>query len=869
MGDPNGSIAVEQPVTPAPSPSMRFVSVDARANASDFGSGLGEGLQQLSRGLDSASDTMLEVSNKRDALFAQNVEAKAEADWKQKMFQAKEQFTLDPSQGMNYGDSFKSQFNDYQNTIMQQNPNLSDNAKNEVMTRLNRMGASLYGDALDLQGKASTDWSVQTYQDTTDQIKQNANGQDAKVTLDPNTGEVTSSFDGYRQQLVDAARTAKGIVPTQLQKSKLLQDNIELDKAEIDTSTQQLGAGTTAKLIADGKFGTALTIPQRTSEVLELNRLQTENTSEAIRQYHQASASYQLQVQETGRRDPVMEDNLRKMGNSAYGSFGPAYAAQANRQILTAGDNHAAQATLDQIAQKQQAALDSKYPTEQSKKQFLDMTSDPNHEMTPEEQQDAFLLTYLPYMRSDGKDPQEALSKVIDINQKFRDNVQVATQVSQARAQLPTMNIGGLQNKLDSLDPDNPIDKNLKPFIQDRIRQINQDPYSVAVGDDKTTQSMLSQAYDLEQNKAGAGITLQKGTTDDRANSLYQSAIGRAISTQQTINPDVPARVMSSDEADGYIGQIKGIKSSEDASQILGGMQKRFGPYFNDAINQMVNNPKNPLPPGMAMASSILNEPYLKDYINAISVGQGKDKNGKDNPDYKQLFKEVDQADTEKEIDSQTIQNDSLNSFASVNATISNSPETMKMVSDVRQSVSSYAKYLYLNPPPGGSYSAKDAVDVATKNLIEDHAAFAKENQVPYMISREGKNGQYSDTDVSSVQTQLHQELQDIAAKYPSDFEPADKNTSLGDLNTPGQIATQQYDIQDNGYWINTPDNKGVMLYVKANGATSREGIPIPNSYRAFDDMLNKSQQNEKAKKNITATSLLQSQAIDPAAGVP
>jgi len=365
--DPSGNIAAEQPSSSAPTPSLRLLSVDARATPQDFGSQVGGAIEGAGNALDNFSDQMMEISNKRDALYAQQVATKAEVDWRQNMAQAAQAFTLDPSKGVNYADTYKTQFAAYQEQAIAGNPNLTQNAKNLVMSHLNTVGASMFEDALHLQAKASTDWSVQSFQNTAQNLDKIANSEGAWVGYKTDGSLDTTYFDNVREQHMQMTANAQGIVPDAARREENLRFNIQTDKAEIDTVTARFGAGVAAKGIVDGTLGTSLSIPQRQSQIYELQSRQHEDTNQAITDFHKSVQGYVLGVEASGQRDPVAETNLNNKATLAYGSDGVGYAAKAVREAGTAEDKFQAQQQLDQIS----AQIENKYPTKEAKNNFL------------------------------------------------------------------------------------------------------------------------------------------------------------------------------------------------------------------------------------------------------------------------------------------------------------------------------------------------------------------------------------------------------------------------------------------------------------------------------------------------------------------
>lgn len=836
--DPSGTIAVDQP-TYQREGNPRLVSVDARATSQDFGGG--QGLNELARGLDTVSSAAQEVSDKRDALYAQQVATKAEVDWRQNMAKAEQAFTLDPSQGVNYADKFKQQFNDYQQQTLDNNPDITQNAKNLIQTHLNSLGASMFGNALSLQAKASTDWSVQSFQNSATNLSTVVNLLGASVKIDPNTGGVISSFDDARSQHVQLLKTAQGVVPDAMRREENLRFNIKTDKAEIDTSASQNGAGATAKLISDGKLGTSLTIPQRQSQILELQRRETENTTEAIRSYHESANGYSLQVQATGQRDLGMEQKLTAMATNAYGSFGPSYAAKASRIASTDEDKFDAQKQLDQI----QSQIINKYPTKESKDNFLKSLQDPNHTITPEEQSDSYYLNYLPAIKAN-EDPRNALAQVNQFKAALQQNIQDSVKVNQIMGQAKGASVDDLRDNLEQIgdNPQTNVEKSLKPMLAARIKAINQDAFTVTLQDDKPMQNYLSQAASISQGKNPVATALIGETSNDRVNSLNQAAIDRSIALQHQINPNGNLMVMSRGDADNYISQLNGTKSNKDFSGVIAGMQAKFGDHFNEAISQLHNNKNNPLPSGLGLAIGNINEPNAKDIFTAQIIpdgkGQGKEKEKEDNPGYTRLFEDRGKADDEKSIDTAISLDPILSKYSTASGAVSNSKDTLDLVNGTKNSVGKYAKFLYLNPPPGQKYTPDQAVDAAVNSTISKHVDFGDTNGVSYLINKEGKNGTYNSEQVTQIKNQLDNELKNISSKFPAG-DVLDQRTELGDLNTPGQHASM-HDIQDRAYWVTKSDQSGVSLFLKPEEgeSVSRTGIPVPNSFRSFDDLVNK-----------------------------
>lgn len=833
--DPTGNIAVDQP-TYQREGNPRLVSVDARSTPDDFGGG--RGLAGLAQGLDSVGSTIDDISAKRDDLWAQQQSTKAAVDWQQNMALAKQAFELDPSKGSDYASTFKDQFGAYQQSILDNNPDVSDRAKNLMMTRTNTLGSSLFGDALNLQAKAATDWSVQSTQSTIDNIKTTANGQGAWVGQKADGTPDTTWFDNARNSTSDALSTSKGLIPTAMSKNLLLQTHVELDKAEIDTATAQQGAGQTAKWIADGHLGTSLTIPQRQEQINELQRQQQENTTQDIRSYAETAKGYSLQVQATGQRDPQVEANISGLANKAFGTFGPAYAAEAARTVATDQDKFDAQKQIDAI----QTQMDNKYPTKQAKTDFLNQVQDPNHEMTPAEENDAFYLNFLPHMR-EGANPLEVMDKVNQFKANFQQQVADDVKVSQARAQLPSMSLAELQQNKLTLgdDPQDNVGKKLVPIITSRINAIKQDPFSVTLQDDKPMQNMARQTQDISTGQSPVLTAMLSGKSPDenqRAAQMNQSMIARSLTLQQKMNPDAAPAVMSSADAQGLVSQFNNAKSGTEILGLVNGVKQKFGPYSDQAFSQLHNLKDTPLPSGFGLVQAA-NPSDALDIANAISIpdgkGQGKEKEKEDNPGYTKMFENVGKAPDEKTIDTNIASNDTLNSYTDAALSTNNSKDSLDLVNQTKNAVSKLAKYYYLNPPPGTNYSASDAVDEAVKVSIGKHVDFGDTNGVTYAINREGKNGTYSDTDTQAIKDQLGREVDKISSQYGTVLE--------------GTKGLTQEDISDNAYWVTKGDMSGVTLMTRPLDGHSP--IAIPNSFRSFEDMKNQGELQSKVKNNF------------------
>ena len=854
QGDPNSTIPVEQPIYQREA-NPRLVSVDARATPQDFGSGIAQGLDSFGKGLSDFSNQIQEVSQKRDSLFAQQIATKAEVDWRQNLSQAQTAFTLDPSQGTNYADTYKQQFNAYQEQVLQNNPNLTPNAKNEVTARLNNVGATMFDDALRLQAKASTDWSVQSFQNSAQNLDTIAADPTSKVTLNQD-GTVNSSFDSVRQQHIDLLKSAQGVVPDAMRREENLRFNVATDKAEIDTSTSQNGAGVTAKLIQDGKLGTSLSIPQRQAQIYELNSRQKEDTTQAINDYAKESRGYQLQVQNTGQRDPLEETKLNNMAAVAFGSMGPGYAAKAVRGASTDQDQFNAQKQLDTFLDQKQQILDSKFPTPDSKAAFIKSLQDPNHTPTPQELDDQFYLNYMPSIR-EKENPVDALAAVQQHQLEFNEQVKSAVQVAQAVGSIKTMPLDDLKDTLDGLGQrDDDVAKNLRPIVSQRIKAIQDDPFTVTAQDDKQMQNLLSQANAVS-TKNPVVTSLIGESANDRANDITQQAIGRSLSLQQTLNPNGNPAVMSRGDADFYVAQLNGAKSNTDMSQTLDSLKAKFGEFYPQALTQLQNNKNNPLSSGMSVVAGKGDDTDAKDVASAMAIpdgkGVGKAKEKEENPGYTAMFEARDDAQSEKDIDS-AIQNDSiLSKYRDANAAVSNTKETMDSVNGVVNSVGKYAKYLYLNPPPGEKYTAEQASDAAVKSIIGQHADFGNTNGVTYLINRDTDKGTLSDQETQKIKDQLDKELLDISSKFPMGYQTGndDSDGKEGAINNPGQVASLP-DIQSRAYWVTKSDLSGVSLFVKPvdGQSLSRVGIPVPNSFRSFQDMLNKAN-TPKSKDQI------------------
>lgn len=975
--DPSGTIAVDQPVSAGATPSLRLLSVDARATPQDFGSGIAQGLDSVSKGLGDFSTQLEDVSNKRDALYAQQVATKAEVDWRQNLSQAETAFTLDPSKGVNYADTYKTQFNDYQQQVLANNPDLTPNAKNQVMARLNNVGATMFDDALRLQAKASTDWSVQSFQNTSKNLDDLVNGQNAWVGYKADGTLDTSFFDNLRDQHTEMVKNAGGLVPDGARREELLRFNTGIDKAEIDTVTSRFGAGVAAKGISDGSLGTSLSIPQRQSQILELNRRQTEDSTEDIRKFVEMSKGYQYQIQATGQKDPTIEANIKGQASTAFGSFGPAYAAKALRSASTDQDQFDAQKQLDTFLDTKQKILDSRYPTPDSKANFIKNLQDPNHESTPQELDDQFYLNYMPSIR-EKENPVDALAAVQQHIQEFNEQVKGASQVAQATSQIKSMTMDSLKATSDGLgDRDDTLAKNLRPIVSQRIKAINDDPYSVTVQDDKQMQNLLSQANAVSTGKNALATSLIGESGNDRANSITQQVIARSLSLQQTLNPtsDRPM-VMGKPEADDWIGKFNGAKNSTEFNSLASSFQNKFGnDYYQMAINQLHNNKNNPLPAGMSLALSNVGDPNAKDIATAVSIpdgkGTGSEKEKDENPGYAKLFANVGHPDDEKAIDTAISTDPLLSKYRDTNAAVSNSRETMDATNNTINAVGKYAKFLYLNPPAGQSYTPQQAVDAAVQSSVGKHVDFGNTNGVNYMINRESDKGRYTDEETGKIKDQLNEELKDIAGKqgtvgfkvqntpdytdqyntklnpdeeskfqdwkqkyapndsgfdydlrgafkagvvpdgerghfpdtfkkpnhptfsdqsqysttetqggkwgndnsftpseqnlktygvdglkqYFSKVEPNSKLNIEDDISNPGAVSQASlFDLSSKAYWITKSDLTGVSLMMPPveGESASRAAIPVPNSYRSFQDMLNKANAPKPKEDNST-----------------
>lgn len=791
--DPQGTIAVDQP-TYQREGNPRLVSVDARATSQDFGGG--QGLNELARGLDTVSSAAQEVSDKRDALYAQQVATKAEVDWRQNMAKAEQAFTLDPSQGVNYADKFKQQFNDYQQQTLDNNPDITQNAKNLIQTHLNSLGASMFGSALSLQAKASTDWSIQSFQNSSDNIKTAMNGPGAWIGYNADGSPDTTWFTKFRDDHVSLLKNGQGVVPDGKRREENIEFNVGADKAEIDTSTESKGALQTAQWIRQGYLGTSLTIPQRLMQVEELER---QGRIDAETTFHASAQKFDTYL--TGLKDGTVDPQDPDLSKAALDwANASGEMKKVNTGIAASLIKKNAQEGFDQRAVDSFPVVD-KNQTANDLSAVANKASQIGGNVIPYDV-NAITANYGIARVNPNESPKVQIYTAQEASQKAQELIKSAQDVGLGRQKMLAMPPQQAQEYLAGCKKAGVNPNTLEDLYQSetqRQKLLAENPARVALTDNTVFQANRN-AETITQNFLNPGIL--KGispVTAQQVQGANADAISKIYAFQDQVgSPHVP---LTNEMATSLANTFKeaSAKSPESAIQLKNQLKSAYPQqYLDDVVHSIPLDSKLSLFMGLPGGSQ-----QERNFAEALSVTD-KDKNiGEKTKDA------LDEAfDPSKNSDiSNFLQSQISNGYTGT--------QLKKTISDTQSALRDYATVLAIK---NKSNDISGAINQAPKDVLGTIFGYTTINGQTVAIPR---NGTRSDTDISNISQGLQLETDRIFN---------DKAETQGqNLDLTGALDRYHYqesddnhkmainDLKHFAYWSTglkglTKDNEAVLL---------------------------------------------------------
>lgn len=809
MPDVGGTLPVEQP-TYQRQGNSRLVSVSARANSEDFGGGVARAEAGLSGDLDQVAQAVQSADDKRTALWVQQASTQAQVDWQQKFANSREQLATDPSQGSGFVDNFKNQFNDYTKTISAGAP--SEKATAMLTGKFNEIGLNLFGEAVSMQAKANVDWSIQSYQTSLQNLVKGANDPSNSVWLDKE-GNVQSSFDSWRQQLSTLFKTSTGIVPSAHVQSGMQNTNIELDKAEIDTATNSLGAIKTAQLLQAGQLGKSLSIPQRQQQFLELMR---QGRMDAELAHKDAVDGLEHLGSQVENNLPISQADATA-AITAYANaskFKDTAMVEAGKYLDMQRQKGAAERTLQDITASTQISKQDAEGNLQVSAGRLEAGTQTYADSTGD--LEAFARSRMERGSSNPLTAVKSYQQYYDQGKQLLDNAQETSVIRQQLMTMTPQEATAYVTKLaESKGPTNPVVQRVVDFEKQRQSLIipqspNYDPVSFTATDAK-----VSQALQLAQGSLQ--IALQPGANVQAKKDISDGIDATYAMQRQMGVPENQLLPISKQQALGLSGMImdgarvNGQKAIDTIDSIKTAYGSHAGEVFN-AITKLTPNGQGLSTSLQILAGLPASAPFRKDFAESLSTD---------------LEKHPSKEEDDKAITKVLSVDPNLGSYkAALLATGASQSSVQTQVDAIQNSLSNYAHTLDYKKSFGVS-SPDSAATMASSHVLGSLYGFATSNGQSMAIPRaNGQGGIRSDDEIKTINGNLNLSKEDLfnqakAGTFNFDLRGALSNMPHN-LNQDENKKVALDNLKDNSYWATgiqglTKSNEAVLMQIDPN----------------------------------------------------
>lgn len=791
------------PIYQVPSTRPRFESVDARANASDFGSSIGGGLDLLARGEDNLAGTIEDTDQKREQLWAQQAATQAGVYWQQKFSDGKTALEADPSKGDQFVNQFKTDYSDYTGKIVSQAP--SPRAADMLQAHFNQMGSGLFGDALGMAAKARVDWSTQSYMSSMSDLSTVANGPSANVVLDADGKVQNSSFDTIRQQSTQIGKTAAGIIPGTTLMTHQKDFQIGLDKDEIDQASIQNGAIATAKAIQAGNLGKNMNIPQRLQEVLQLNR--------------QGRIESEQQLKDATGQLEDLRQNLEQGGLNSTQDTAVALHnyASANGNVMKAMDYldegkkvGAANLTLAQLS------LNGDNSPADKQQAKVTLTSDAAGIETgdiPYGEGISALQKYAVSRMDDSKNPVLKLQSYQDAFAEGKQVLDNAQKVSVIRQQMMTMTpeegANYYQQLVKTEGITSPIVQRIGEFEQQRQQMIlpqsgKFDPVSYTQTDQRVLGAMKQSDSSFQKAMSGDPQAISDVKAGVDATYGMQKQWGATGSELQPISKDKASYLTSL--------LTSATASPTQALSVVDGIKKAYGDNASDVFRSMVQL----APEGQKLAMPL-------QILAGLPQGANFRTDFAESMAYDAQKKQTKEADL-KQLNSSLDSNGTWQNWQVGLANMGFSAEQVRGSSEqMKSAILNYAQVLNDKKDFGVSNPAS-AITTATTHILDSLHGFGTSNGSVLMIPRgDGNGGVKSNQEIQNISDNLETERTNIfgtrsQAQSNFDVDLRGLDARFPHLSDEEKHPLSMDDARNNSFWsIGNPSlaksNQAVLMF--------------------------------------------------------
>ena len=338
----------------------------------------------------------------------------------------------------------------------------------------------------------------------------------------------------------------------------------------------------------------------------------------------------------------------------------------------------------------------------------------------------------------------------------------------------------------------------LMTFAHQQAQLMDEDPFTYSL-QDPVVREIAAQSY-------------EEGIDDNQRSVIMFQLIEASKEFQSRIGiPDGAQSVVPLKEAQSIAARIN-QSSPESVINEFNNLMSTYGQYYPDVFRDISR-----LPSGQRIDTSLqivalhMNKPWVSDFIMASRT-----------PDADFNIPTQDSSDLKKFLD----QSKDMNSFQT--AIIESNPNLIPYADDFYDAARKYSMALYKG---GKARSMKEASKIAIDRIISSEYGFGTSgsDHIPFAIKLNhidrlsGEPVSLTPRDVRQIEKSLS------SVRY------AKRHIKVGELDQnqfgiPGQLdsnARMEYirdSIDRDAYWVTSPDNLGVTLYIPGNGIS---GEPV------------------------------------------
>jgi len=410
--------------------------------------------------------------------------------------------------------------------------------------------------------------------------------------------------------------------------------------------------------------------------------------------------------------------------------------------------------------------------------------------------------------------------KAVALKMKLNDQLQEAKEAYSLKSALFGVNHADAESRLEAAKPiagDPNFDNKLRTYkagkkaLDVMRKSLAKDSYEytmqspVVLGHQARANSYFTEAQEAQNPQAKARLMSQ-------GQEELSFGLNASIDIQTRAGvPPAQISVMSKQMASDYATTIREGLSKEGLSA-LANVEQAYGQHADKAFSDMQRLPSDGAklePKYMAVAAHLDNPAVAKVLLDSMKLDTTK-KGDKESLTNSRL-----DASTVTSISKATFNDPIFRSY--MGATAGSSGNTEYAVG-VREAINSYAKHLFATAAPG-SDTPEAAAAQASKVIIGSLYAFdTSPNGAEYAIPRKG----LSDEEVELTQEGLK--------LIHSDMEEGDAFSA--DIVKDNPNVPDSYflnGLRQKAYWVNSPDNSGVFMYVNSPEAMAlgMAGLPL------------------------------------------